>query len=318
MSSSSNRTVTISAEQAYANQLSFISNQIAYYYLVITTPFGLLGNAISIFIYLRPNLSRKTTTTALYMCLTILNTISILNYIFLTRSTLIFGYTINTVCGLISYVRRTIFNMTSWCQVLICLDRFIMVFYPIKHKKIHNLKFLFIQLVTIFVIILITNSTNLISSQVGTRCRMDDTVSLVTNLIAILMRVYLPFFFMTAINLAIIRKLAATRSKVSRQNHAKTTMIVTNQTLGSVQDQGAGAFTQSARQRKMTQATMIMDLIFLIFLTPIGVNLTLNIIDTYTTIFSSSVMAETINDFYIIIFKENIGFLKEKKRLLQT
>jgi hypothetical protein len=106
-----------------------------------------------------------------------------------------------------------------------------------------------------------------------------------------LMRIYLPFFFMTGINFAIVRKLTASRSKVSRQNP--------NQTFGNLQqDQSASAFTQSARQRKMTQATIIMDLIFLIFLTPVGVNLTLNIVGTYTTIFSSSVLADRINSFY--------------------
>jgi len=128
----------------YIAYLNAVSNGIVYYYLMITFPLGLLGNVVSLYIYMRPNLNRKTNTGFLYAWLCILNLFSILNYVFITRSSILFNFTIGLPCGVAIYIRRTVFNLISWMQVFISFDRLIAVTFPSKvpimSKKVSKFK----------------------------------------------------------------------------------------------------------------------------------------------------------------------------------
>ena len=127
--SSNNTNTNLNNYIAYLNN---VSNGISFYYLMITVPIGLIGNTVSFYIYTRPNLNRKTNTGFLYAWLCVLNILSILQYAFLTRSSVLFGYTPTFPCGLINYMRRTTFNWISWMQVYISFDRFVSVLYPMR------------------------------------------------------------------------------------------------------------------------------------------------------------------------------------------
>lgn len=116
----------------YTAYLNSISNSLGYYYLIVTLPAGIVFNLVSIYIYSRPLLNRKTNTGFLYAWLCIINLLSIMQYTFITKSTLLFGYRVSLACGLSNYLRRGIFNLVSWMQVVISFDRFVSVFYPIK------------------------------------------------------------------------------------------------------------------------------------------------------------------------------------------
>jgi hypothetical protein len=121
-----------SSQSDYIKYLNNVSNGISYYYLMITFPLGILGNLISLYIYTRPNLNRKTNTGFLYTWLCVFNLLSILQYVFLTRSSSLFNFTINLPCGVVNFLRRTIFNWLSWMQVYISFDRFMAVYFPTK------------------------------------------------------------------------------------------------------------------------------------------------------------------------------------------
>ena len=129
----------------YVAYLNSISNGISYYYLWTTFPPGILGNLISLYIYTRPQLNRKTNTGFLYAWLSIFNLLSILQYVVLTRSSVLFGFTITMPCGLINFIRRSIFNLISWMQVFISFDRFMSVVFPttsqFMSKKVSKLFF---------------------------------------------------------------------------------------------------------------------------------------------------------------------------------
>lgn len=115
----------------FVSNINSISNTISYYYLWVIIPLGLIGNLISFYLYTRPNLNKRNNTGFLYACLCVLNMISILYYAFITRSSVLFGYsTFQQPCGLNSYFRRLVFNSIPWMQVIITFDRFISVFYP--------------------------------------------------------------------------------------------------------------------------------------------------------------------------------------------
>lgn len=58
---SSNQTnTTLNPTQIFSNTLSAISHQFIWYMAIIVTPMGIIGNLISLFIYTRAELNKKT------------------------------------------------------------------------------------------------------------------------------------------------------------------------------------------------------------------------------------------------------------------
>ena len=131
----------MSSQTDYLNYLSSLSNSINYYGLWIIFPTCLVGNIISLYIFTKPKLNKKTNTGFLYMWLCALNLITVIYYCLIYRGSTLFKYAINLPCGVESYIRRTFLNSITWIQVVICLDRFIAVVYPIRRKlmrkKVH-------------------------------------------------------------------------------------------------------------------------------------------------------------------------------------
>lgn len=119
-----------STSAQYVAYLNSLSDQIIYYYLVTVMPLGLVGNVISIYIYSRPSLNKKTNTGFLYIWLCIVNIFSTIWYGFITRSFNIINYTFAFPCGIELFVRRSNFMTVSWMQVFISLDRFVAVVFP--------------------------------------------------------------------------------------------------------------------------------------------------------------------------------------------
>ena len=261
----------------YVSLMTNISNQISFYVLIVIIPFGLFSNLISIYIFCKQKSNKKTNAAFLYICLSILNIISLLNIALVVRSINLFGYTINITCGIEIYVRRTIFNITSWTQVLICFDRFIFAVFPSRTKILSKKIYLFFIIFLIICLILITNCTNLIYysetkinfnnktnlTTVITTCIQTKQVSIATDFISILMRLYIPLFIMVALNLIVVKKLFKSKKKVKK-----------NQTV-SVHN------SSKTNEHKFMISTITMDFIFWIFYVPVSINLTLSIINTF-------------------------------------
>lgn len=122
----------MSAQDIYVNYLNTVSNQIAFYGLWMILPFSVVGNLISLYIYTRPNLNKKTNTGILYGWLSLLNAIAICYYCLVFRGSLLIQYTFNFPCGLNNYLVRIVLYSVTWMQAVISLDRFIAVFLPTK------------------------------------------------------------------------------------------------------------------------------------------------------------------------------------------
>lgn len=139
---------------AYLNPLA---DSITYYFLFVTMPFGFLGNFISIFIYIRPNLNRKTNTGFLYSWLCVTNMIAIAWYMFVFRSNLLFDYTVTMMpCGISNFLRRTTLNAVPWMQAIISFDRFMAVVFPSNRfmkKKVKEIDLMHLNKITRFKLI---------------------------------------------------------------------------------------------------------------------------------------------------------------------
>ena len=132
----------MSSQTAYVNSLNSASNAILYYGLWTIFTTCVIGNLISLIVYTRPNLNKKTNTGFLYSWLCVINIVSIVYYCTFFRGYMLYNLYITLPCGLMMYFQRTFLNMISWLQVFICLDRFIAVYYPTKasfmSKKVIN------------------------------------------------------------------------------------------------------------------------------------------------------------------------------------
>ena len=122
----------MSSSGSYIGYLYTVSNSFQYYAMWIILPTCIVGNLISLYIYSRPNLNKKTNTGFLYSWLCILNILTIVYYSVVFKGNSLFKYTLSLPCGMDNYIRRTALNSITWMQVVICLDRFIAVVYPTK------------------------------------------------------------------------------------------------------------------------------------------------------------------------------------------
>ena len=128
----------------YVTYLNSISNSFQYYALMTILPTCVVGNLISLYIYSRPSLNKKTNTGFLYSWLCALNVIMIVYYSFVSRSNSLFKYSVSFPCGVENYIRRAALNSITWMQVVICLDRFVAVLFPTKtalmNKKVTSIR----------------------------------------------------------------------------------------------------------------------------------------------------------------------------------
>ena len=113
--------------------LKNIIYRILYYYRTALIPFGIVSNIISLLIFIRPNLNKKTNTGFLYSIICVLNIITIAEDTFVYRPKF-FNYNITLPCNLEVFIRKCLVDSLPWVQVLICFDRFIATAFPGKAK----------------------------------------------------------------------------------------------------------------------------------------------------------------------------------------
>ena len=117
-------------------------NAISYiqiYYLRVMCAIGILGNFISLLIFIRINNKRKSNTSLLYSILCVLNILLTVESNFIRRSwsNFVYYYYIELpICQLENFIRSSLFDSVAWMQVLISFDRFILVVFPAKVKLI--------------------------------------------------------------------------------------------------------------------------------------------------------------------------------------
>lgn len=117
--------------------------------------FGIVSNIISLLIFTRPNLNKKTNTGFLYSILCVLNIITFIDNGYQTFSlkyrVLIFKFP----SSLKSYISASLVDSLLWIEMLISFDRFIVVVFPTKAKIMAKKVFLLFSNSIIFIMPLI-------------------------------------------------------------------------------------------------------------------------------------------------------------------
>ena len=151
-----NRNVSTIVEKPNSMSIFLIIYYVRYYFLFALIPIGLLGNFISLLIFTRPNLNKKTNTGFLYSFLCVLNILTITEFAFIEKQ-IVFNYSVKLPCNMEFFVRKSLINSISWIQVLICFDRFLLVIFPLKSKIMSKKVNLCVLIRTNFKLILIIN-----------------------------------------------------------------------------------------------------------------------------------------------------------------
>ena len=154
-------------------------------------------------------------------------------------------------------------------------------------------------------LILITNMTNLLtyptnstsssrnytssSSTTATSCGMTTEVSIATNLIANLMRIFIPFALMLTLNLIVIYRLKQSKIKVGVSN----IMQIASQLQDKQPDRQL-----TNKEFRFTVSTLIIDFVFLVFYLPVGINF---IVLTYNQ-FSTSITGDSYSNAVYSLF----------------
>ena len=114
---------------------NFIARKVRFYCTIVIVIIGIIGNLISLFIFTRPNLNKKTNTGMLYTLLCTFNLLTFVEFAFFDPNFhlgdwIILNDRISNMIELL--IRISLTEILPWIQVLICFDRFILVIYPTK------------------------------------------------------------------------------------------------------------------------------------------------------------------------------------------
>jgi hypothetical protein len=137
-------------------------------------------------------------------------------------------------------------------------------------------------------LILITNMTNLMtypgvstSNYTSSKCTTTNDVNISTNLIANLMRVFIPFGLMLTLNLLVIYRLKQSKIKVGVSN-----LIQVASKLQNSSNQPYHQITN--KEFRFMVSTLIIDFVFLFFYLPLGVNYGIATYNLFSTSLTSN------------------------------
>ena len=131
-----NQTITNHSSFTYFNYNSIkeITDKVKLYIFYLVFCFGIIGNLISMFIFTRPNLNKKSNAGLLYTILCMFNILTFIEHGFIGtfQQAILVYYSISLPCRTEFFIRQSLYQILSWIQVLICFDRFFLVIYPTK------------------------------------------------------------------------------------------------------------------------------------------------------------------------------------------
>lgn len=122
----------MSLNQTNQTSLFSLSFEIHYNLRVFINLFGIVGNIISLLIFIRPNLNKKTNTGFLYSILCVLSIITFIDNAHKTFSSKYRVLIFKLPSKLKRFISESLVDCLLWIEILISFDRFIVVVFPSK------------------------------------------------------------------------------------------------------------------------------------------------------------------------------------------
>jgi hypothetical protein len=182
---------------------------ISNYEAFVTIPLGIIGNLISIFIFTRPILNKKTNTGLLFTILCLLNLNIILYEGLLKWQTFI----IKLTPKLKEIIKRLLEHSLSWIQVLISFDRFITVIFPIKGVRLMNKKW-FLFSIIIFLLVFIIGIQLVHYWFTYTTKKQFNLNTIIFKFIDILMTIIIPYLIIILLDIMVIVRLRRSKNEL--------------------------------------------------------------------------------------------------------
>ena len=231
-------------------------NRFCFYSKLVLIPIGIVGNIISLFIFTRPSFNQKTNTGLLYTLFCGINLITIVYEAAFKYKNGFTEFSIHLPRSTELYIENILFESLSWVQVIISVDRFIAVLYPVKGVRFMSKKsvLFFIMLVLLIVIIAINTPFFVRATQISineynqtvTKSILTFKVGIINYYIRNFMRFYIPYLIMVIVDVMVIIRLKGSKTRL-------------NQRLNS---------NFSIRSSRFTRNTILIDLIYLVFNIP--------------------------------------------------
>ena len=209
---------------------TLISNQITYYTCLTIVNLGFITNILNIVICSRKRM--HVNTMGFYnILMSIFNILSFVCAYLLffpvsagLKDLLLESY---YSCILVTYSTRVFIQMSSWLNVMVSMDRAILISFPRKFKFLKEKKFISCIVLVLFVIICGLNVPNLffkLGSQITfisnetsnhTICGSSNDIVLLKYTIIIVMRIVVPIVLTVILNIILIRKLFVSRHSLN-------------------------------------------------------------------------------------------------------
>ena len=208
----------------------------AYFYIrAIVLPVGIVGNLISLFIFIRPSLNFKSNTGHLYALLCVLNLIAILYEISFKKWDNFSNYIIDLPLDLEDFIAHTLLQSISWLQVLITFHRFIAIYNPVNGVRyMHKKWVLCLAVLAMFLLIICANSSFFVKF---------GHVFIATEINALFMQVFIPYLIMMTFDVMVIVRLKRLQSHLCQSEYIQ----------------------MASMSSRFTRNTILIDLVYLFF-----------------------------------------------------
>ena len=207
-----------------------ILDKVFYYEEFVTIPLGIIGNLISIYIFTRPSLNKKTNTGRLFTILCIINIILIF-YKAIFHWTFIYKFISNLKIhfNMDKFLKKVLEHSLSWIQALTSFDRFITVFYPVNGTRIMNKKWVLFSI--IFGLLIFITCLNSFQFVLNSLNYSKNLLYLIYFFMDILIRILFPYLIILIFDVMVIVRLRRSnpefRSRQPRRNKSSRFTINT-------------------------------------------------------------------------------------------
>ena len=234
--------------------IQYIYYKINFYSMVTLIPIGIIGNLISLFIFTRPSFNQKTNTGLLYTLFCVVNLITIVYEASFRNADDFIEFSIKLPLSIQIFFERVLLQCLSWIQVIISLDRFIFVLYPVKGFQIMSKKSVLYSIILGLLIIIIgLNSLYFVRGPFTFTIGFNQTVTcnycisqeiaVLTLNIQVFVQFFIPFLIMVIVDSMVIIRFKKSRTQLNERKNSHT----------------------AKKSSRFTRNTILIDLIYMIF-----------------------------------------------------
>ena len=224
-----------------AANINRIASSIVYYDNIFFLAVGVPLNLLNVFVFTRLMLNKKNKTNMgfLGLCQSIVD-ITLLMYFSLVFRSSFFGITFtntsDALCKCLNFIRRILTCSSSWMQLINTFGRFVYVIfgYRGRFRFMKQKRYLGLIILGVLIVLALANTNNLFYYLSKGSCTADNAILVASDMVLIIMRLYIPIFLMIVFNIYMIRvviqkrKIALRENSKSKKEHHFTISVIAN------------------------------------------------------------------------------------------